>query len=388
MSAATSGAGAEQFRVIAELGGDVAWSIDCGTGRPLYISAAIEPLLGFGVGDFERQLAAPDPDSPLAPLCAGLAERLARLAAGDLSRLRLVRQFDQLRRDGRQVPLEIISSILVDQAGQPTALVGIVRDLSARREHEAGQRRFASMLNHEFRTPLSSIDGAIQRLEVTGANADQPTRDRYRRISAAVERLIGMLDEYLSPDRMTAIGARRPADSLAPRQLLEEGAQLARAAGRSALVQAGDLPDRIRCQPQGLRLALKMLVINAMQYSPAGAPVSLSARRADGGIELLVRDRGEGVPAAEIELIFAKSYRGSNAGQRPGSGLGLYMARALVEAHGGTIAVRNVLQEGAEFRIWLPVSDGAGKIVASGDNRSDNSGNNFRLALGTKDGQS
>jgi hypothetical protein len=63
------------------------------------------------------------------------------------------------------------------------------------------------------------------------------------------------------------------------------------------------------------------------------------------------------------------------------------MARAVVEAHGGTIAVRNVLQEGAEFRIWLPVGDGAGKIVASGDDRSDNSGNNFRLAPGTKNGQ-
>jgi PAS domain S-box-containing protein len=384
---ATASAAAEQFRVIAELGGDVAWIVDCASGRPAYISAAIEPLLGYGVGDFERQLADPVADSPLAPLCAGLSARLARLAAGDLSRLRLVRQFDQLHRDGRQVPVEIISSILVDQAGQPTSLVGIVRDLSARREHEAGQRRFASMLNHEFRTPLSSIDGAIQRLEVTGANADQPTRERYRRISAAVDRLIGMLDEYLSPDRMTAIGARRPADSLDPRQLLQEGAQLARAAGRTVLLQTGDLPDRLRCDPQGLRLALKVLVTNAMQYSPATSAISLSGRRADGGLEILVRDRGEGVPPAETEQIFGKSFRGSNAGRRPGSGLGLYMARAVLEVHGGTIGVRNVVQEGAEFRIWLPLRDGAGKIVASGGHKSDNSGNNFRLALGTKNGQ-
>jgi signal transduction histidine kinase len=352
---------AEQFRAIAELGGDIAWIVDCASGRPAYISAAVEPLLGYGLPDFERQLAAPDPDSPLAPLCAGLAERLARLAAGDLSRLRLVRQFDHLRRDGRQLPVEVISTILVDQAGQPTSLVGIVRDLSARREHEAGQRRFASMLNHEFRTPLSSIDGAIQRLEVTGANADQPTRERYRRISAAVERMIGMLDEYLSPDRMAAIGARRQADSLDPRQLLEEGAQLARAAGRPVLLQAGDLPDRLRCEPQGLRLALKVLVTNALQYSPDSAPVALSGRRADGGIEILVHDQGEGVPPAETEQIFAKSYRGSNAGARPGSGLGLYMARAVLEVHGGTVGVRNVLPAGAEFRMWLPVRQEAGE---------------------------
>ncbi|MDB5907042.1 MAG: uncharacterized protein JWP34_1156 [Massilia sp.] len=366
-------AAAEQFRAIAELGGNVAWIVDCATGRLAYISAAVEALLGYGLADFQRQLAAAAPDSPLAPLCAGLPERLARLAAGDLSRLQLVRQFDQLHRDGRQVPVEVISSILVDQAGCPTSLVGIVRDLSARREHEAGQRRFASMLNHEFRTPLSSIDGAIQRLEATGVNADQPTRERYRRISNAVERLIGMLDEYLSPDRMTEIGARRPADSIDPCRLLEEGARLARAAGRTVLVDADDLPHRLRCEPQGLRLALKVLVTNAMQYSPARAPISLSGRRADGGIVLVVRDHGEGVPPDEIEKIFAKSYRGSNAGQRPGSGLGLYMARAVVEVHGGTLSVRNVLREGAEFDIWLPLRD---TEVASARNSSDNSGNN------------
>jgi signal transduction histidine kinase len=170
--------------------------------------------------------------------------------------------------------------------------------------------------------------------------------------------------------------------------LLEQGAQLARAAGRAVLLQTGDLPDRLRCEPQGLRLALKVLVTNALQYSPAAAPVSLSGHRAEGGIEILVRDHGEGVPPAETEQIFGKSYRGSNAGSHPGSGLGLYMARAVVEVHGGTIGVRNVSPQGAEFGLWLPLRDGPGKNVASGDDKSDNSGNNFRLALGTINGQS
>jgi PAS domain S-box-containing protein len=368
-------ASADPFRVIAEIGGDVAWIVDCASGLPSYISPAIEPMLGYGLADFERQLGPGAPAGPLGPLCAGLRARLARLAAGDLSRLRLVRQFDQRHRDGRLVPIEVISSVLVDPAGRPTVLVGTVRDLSDRREHEAGQRRFASMLNHEFRTPLSSIDGAIQRLEVTGANADQPTRDRYRRISSAVERLVGMLDEYLSPDRIAAVGARRPADSIDPRRLLEEGAMLARAAGRSVTLAPGDLPDALRCQPQGMRLALKVLVDNALQYSPAAAPIELSGRRADGGIELLVRDHGDGVPAGEIDHIFAKSYRGSNA-CGAGSGLGLYMARSVLEVHGGVLDVRHALPHGAEFRIWLPMRMSAGKHVASAGHSSDNSGNN------------
>jgi signal transduction histidine kinase len=369
-------ASVDQFRVIAEIGGDVAWIVDCASCLPVYISEAIEPLLGYGFADFHAQLGADAAPGPLAVLCGGLGARLARLAEGDLSRMRLVRQFDQRHRDGHTVAIEIVSSVLLDQAGRPASLVGIVRDLGARREHAEGQRRFASMLNHEFRTPLSSIDGAIQRLEVTGAQADQATRERYRRISNAVERMIGLLDDYLSPDRIASIGASRPADCVDPRRLLEEGAALARAAGRNVTLAIGVLPDAVRCAPQGLQLALKVLVVNAIQYAPPDTPIELSGQRAQGGIELLVRDHGAGVPPAESGRIFAKSYRGSNAGERPGSGLGLYLARSVLEVHGGTLELRNVLPEGAEFRIWLPLRDAAGKEVASNGNRSDNSGNN------------
>lgn len=378
-------AGVEPFRVIAELSGDIAWMVDCATGLPGYISPAVEQLLGYGVDEFRRQLSgAASANAPLARLCGGLPARLARFAAGDLSRLRLVRQYDQPRRDGQLVPIEVISSLLLDPAGRPVSLVGILRDLSARREHEAGQRRFASMLNHEFRTPLSSIDGAVQRLVSTGVNADQPTRERYRRIGAAVDRLIGMLDEYLSPDRIGQIGERRPADRIDPRQLLGEGAGLVRATGRQATLDVGDLPASLRCEPQGLRLVLKVLVDNALQYGPADAPIVLSGRRVDGGLELLVRDHGEGVPAADAPYIFDKSWRGSNTGQRPGSGLGLYMARSVVESHGGILALRAAPPHGAELRVWLPLRESLGKNVASTGHNSDNSGNNLRLASGTK----
>jgi signal transduction histidine kinase len=85
----------------------------------------------------------------------------------------------------------------------------------------------------------------------------------------------------------------------------------------------------------------------------------------------LVRDNGDGVPTAELDRIFAKSYRGSNAGNCPGSGLGLYMARSVVEVHGGTVEACNVAPGGAEFRIWLP-NVSAGKHVASLCHKGDN----------------
>ena len=361
----------EQFRAIAELEGNVAWVFDCASGMPAYISPSVLALLGYDMVDFLAHFQAGNPDGPLAALCAGLPARLQRFIAGDRTRQQVVRCFDQRHRDGRIIPIEVTSTILTGTDGAPSFVAGIIRDVSERRELAERQRRFTSMLNHEFRTPLSTIDGAIQRLESTGARADEPTRQRYRKIQLAVDRLIGMMDEHLSPERMAEAGAIRPADTASPAQLLEEAAELARAAGHDIIVEIGPLPERLRCQPNGLRLALKVLIENAMRYSPAQQPIALTGRCAEGGIELLVRDGGDGVPAAVLESIFGKRYRGSNAAG-VGSGLGLYMARSVVEVHGGNICVRNVAPFGAEFRIWLPASSSGLKSVASEVINSDN----------------
>lgn len=365
---------AEQFRAIAELNGNVAFIIDCASGLPTYISPSITTVLGYGVEEFAQQMSGGDSASPLAPLCGGLDARLERFAAGDLTRTRLVRHYEQRRKDGQIVPIEVTSLLLNDDAGQACSLVGILRDISRERERVEQQRRFTSMLNHEFRTPLSTIDGAIQRLEVTATNADEPTRQRYRKIQVSVDRLIGMLDDYLSPDRLEEIGRVRQPDCIVPRQLLDEAAALVAAAGRKAVVECGDLPASVRCQPQGVRLALKVLVDNALQYAPGDDVICLSGRTLQGGIELAVSDHGAGVPAGETGIIFDKGVRGSNAAG-PGSGRGLYMARSVVEVHGGHMSVESVAPNGATFKIWLPAQRGAGKRVASEVINSDNSAN-------------
>lgn len=374
---------AEPFRAIAELGGGVAFIVDCRSGALCYISDSVAALLGYEAAEVAANFGSGA--GPLAPLCALMAERLpaafpARAPAIDFADAvdasgMLLRETTVPHRDGQLLPLAVASSVVVDGAGDPAWLAGSLRDLSARDAQAAAQRRFASMLNHDFRTPLSTIDGAIQRLESGAANADEPTRARYRKIGAAVDRLIAMLDTYLSPDRLDDIGQAARANSLAPAALLAEGAARARAAGRAVRVDTGDLPAQIRCEPEGLRMALRVLVDNAIAYSPAGGAISLSGRRADGGIVLLVADTGPGVPEAEREAIFAKHARGSNAAGQPGSGLGLYMARAVVDVHGGKLSMRNLPGGGAEFALWLPAQGGAGKTVAVRSSNSDNSVN-------------
>ncbi|MFP5391042.1 MAG: ATP-binding protein [Gammaproteobacteria bacterium] len=364
----------DPFRVIAELRGDVAFVIDCRTGLPTYVSPICEVRFGYGLADFIAHMDGSRPDSALKELCDGLGDRLRRFVAGDDSRKRVVRRFGQRCRNGRVIPIEIISTLLTGRDGGAVQLVGLVRDISDEHERLDEQRRFASMLNHEFRTPLSTIDGAIQRLEVTGAHADEPTRQRYRKISAAVDRLIGMLDQYLSPDRLEQIGYKPRANTVEPRQLLEEAAQQVRAAGRTVALDLGDLPATLRCQPDGLRMAVKVLVDNALRYAPEGTPIAIGGTISEGGLALTISDQGRGVPEDETALIFGKAYRARNAlGQ--GAGLGLYMARSVIEVHGGTVSMRNLAPQGAEFRIWLPIQRPAGKYVASSVINCDNSFN-------------
>jgi two-component system OmpR family sensor kinase len=159
---------------------------------------------------------------------------------------------------------------------------------------------------------------------------------------------------------------------VAPRLLLEEVVAQARVAGRKVTLLADELPAQLRGEPAGLRLALKILLENAVRYTPAASSLAVLGRRQGKGVELALRDTGLGVPPADLPRIFDKGYRGSNAAGLPGSGLGLYMARSVVEVHGGTLEHVAPPEGGAEFRLWLPVQDAPGKGLASGEASSDN----------------
>jgi signal transduction histidine kinase len=171
---------------------------------------------------------------------------------------------------------------------------------------------------------------------------------------------------------MAELGRQRQEKSVAPRLLLEELVAQARVAGRPVRLQADALPAQLRGEPAGLRLALKILLDNAVRYTPAGSALAVLGRQAGHGVELALRDAGPGVPPADLPRIFDKGYRGSNTAGLPGSGLGLYMARSVVEVHGGTLEHVVPPEGGAEFRLWLPVQDSPGKGLASNVTSSDN----------------
>ena len=343
-------AGEQQFRLLAEHGRDAAFLLDAATLELLYISPAAQRLTGHDLPALREHAA---------QLAADVPARLQRWRDGDASRLSLLREAELPHADGHVLALEIHSTLVPGAAGRGVTVMGTVRDVSAAHAQEAAreqeQKRFASMLSHEFRSPLATIDGAIQRLVSTSADADEATRKRYVKIQTAVDRLLSMIDDYLSPERMAAIGRERAADGIAPLALLQQAAATVPASHRVRLELDEDLPAKLRCDVPGMALCLKILLDNAVKFSPAGSSITVAGRRASGGgVELCVSDEGPGVPEGELAHIFEKGSRGTHA-THAGAGLGLYMARAVVDVHGGSLQGHNLPEGGAVFRIWLPL---------------------------------
>ena len=338
---------AELYKQILDNSSEVHFLLDCESGRIQYLSPAAGRRFGYTLEQAQEL-------SDL--LAADLPKRLERFAAGERSRLRVKRELEVPHADGHLVPVEIESTLVLNEIGAAVALSGSVRDVSERQDWQQQQKKFASMLSHEFRTPLSTIDGAIQRLEMTGAHHDEATRKRYTKIQTAVDRLLAMLDEYLSPERMASIGRKRQPNEVSPQALLENAAEQARARRATIRVQEEGLPQWLRCDPAGMRLVLDILLDNAIKYTDDSGEITLIGKKAtEGGIELAVSDQGAGIPADEMGKLFDRGYRGRSAAGVAGSGLGLYMARAVVEVHGGTLTVENFSESGKKFRIWLPV---------------------------------
>ena len=344
-------AGEAQFRLLAEHGRDATFLLDATTLELLYISRAAQRLTGHDLPALREHAAR---------LAADVPARLQRWRDGDASRLTLLREVALPHAEGHPLALEISSTIVPAAAGRSITLVGTVRDVSAAQaqeaEREKEQKRFASMLSHEFRTPLATIDGAIQRLVSTSKDADEATRKRYVKIQTAVDRLLGMIDDYLSPERMAAIGRERAADGVAPLALLQQAAATVPDNYCVQLDLDEDLPARLRCDVPGMALCLQILLDNAVKFSPPGSVIILSGKLVpEGGVALCVRDAGPGLLQEELAQLFVKGSRGRYA-THPGAGLGLYMARAVVEVHGGSLQGHNLPEGGAIFRIWLPLT--------------------------------
>lgn len=215
------------------------------------------------------------------------------------------------------------------------------------------QRDFVAMVSHEFRTPLAIITTSAQQLARNLAAPVEKSLARCGNIRDAAMRLLALVDEYLTHDRM---GEPRAEPRLTECDLRALLADLDREfpAGR---IQCAYGPGRhvLLCDAGMLRIALRNLLANADRHCPEGEAVHVVLREDADLQHIDVANSGDPIPADEQERLFQKYYRGPNALRHPGAGLGLYLVRTIAERLGGSVCLKTA--GGAEpvcFCLSLP----------------------------------
>ncbi len=242
----------------------------------------------------------------------------------------------------------------------PAAIV-VFRDVSRIRELEDLRRDFTATISHELRTPLTAIKGYVATMLHPRARFDE---ESVRGHLGIIDQQVDTLNRLIA-DLLEAARLRNAALEVHPRRVdlvgLLQGRVEAVQARRQCVRLEGEPQLWAWCDPEHLGYVVDHLISNALKYSPAEGQVVVSAVREAGRVLIRVQDFGVGIPADQLERIFQVYHRVDSASTRVhyGVGVGLFIARRIVEAHGGTLTAASVPGSGSTFQVSLPAAESA-----------------------------
>jgi two-component system sensor histidine kinase KdpD len=218
---------------------------------------------------------------------------------------------------------------------------------------------FVSLVSHELRSPMATVIGSARTLQQRWRELAPEQRDSFLAlIGDETTRLATLIGDVLDTSRIEAGTFSYAFDDVDLGEIVRDvtaAAQVGQDEVRVEAEIAESLPH-VRGDRERLRQVLANLVDNAVKYSPADAAVEVRASAVNGRVIVEVRDRGPGVSVDDRSLIFEKFGRAKTGKTLPGTGLGLFIARSIAEAHGGSLEVRGASDGGAIFTLALPLS--------------------------------
>ncbi|HET6380843.1 MAG TPA: PAS domain-containing sensor histidine kinase [candidate division Zixibacteria bacterium] len=309
---------------------------------------------------------------------AGLPQRRLREAA---EQGRVEDESWRVRADGSRFWANVVITALRAPDGSVQGFVKITRDLTERRAVEERERmlhaeerareaahqalrareRFLSIASHELRTPIATVQLAVEamaRAHALGTLDDERLSRSLTRLANASRRLTTLVNELLDVARLES---ERMSFQL---RTIDVGDVVAEVVERFQDADQGDRlryrrlsPAVARVDPLRIDQVVTNLVENALKYSPSSAPVDVECGGDEAGATIRVTDQGIGLDEAADRWLFEPFGRGENAGTAEGIGLGLYISRQIVDAHGGRLqATSPGLGRGSTFEVWLPRS--------------------------------
>ena len=265
-----------------------------------------------------------------------------------------------LRQDGSRISLGVTYAPLIDENGTLHNIIANVRDITHFREAQELKSTFISIVSHELKTPVALIKGYAGTLRREDARWDtKQVQQSLTVIEEEADRLTELIDNLLSASKLQADGMRLTNIGDVNLAVLAASA-VERFQTQTTIHQlVVDFPADYPSVPGDearLRQVIDNLLSNAIKYSPKGGAVRISGTFDTHSVTLSVQDQGVGLALDEQEHIFERFYRVDDALSRKtqGTGLGLYLASAVIEAHGGRIWVESQPGKGATFRFTLP----------------------------------
>jgi two-component system sensor histidine kinase KdpD len=272
-------------------------------------------------------------------------------------------------------PLAILAAALIER----TRALRDASEAAAAAQAEVYRSAILDALAHEFKTPLATILAAAGGLPEAGSlNAEQ--LEMAEIVEAEASRLGNLTSRLLRMARLDRedVRPRLEAFDLTAilAQLVEQQAR--RSTDHRLHFVRGPIPLEVRADPELLRLAISQLLENACKYSQPGSTVNILTEEGAGGVAIRVSNNGSSIALADQQRIFERFYRGVDAGRvAPGSGLGLFVARKIAAAHGGTLELEGQEQgdNPVTFRFTIPVRKVEGECVATTSTKTNSATN-------------
>ena len=344
----------EKYRKLFSRASDAIVVFDADGRTVLDVNKAALELYGYGEAEFLK-LTAPDLDAPSesgAAVLRGVQQTYARF---------------QKKSDGRVFPAEVACAS-VSLRGRKLIMV-LTRDVTERqkaaeaellREREAMQRQLVATVSHELRTPIAAIKASAETLSL-GEVENEKTRARFLKIiENQANRLGGLVEDLLLVAELESGKCKPVPSAVALGDFLKEFLPAINVLARKKTISIS-----VKLEP-GLTVVVdrshlagifQNLLDNAIKYNKKNGSIHVSARaNGRGSVEVLVRDSGIGIPAADLPLIFQQFHRSPGVRELciKGTGLGLYIIKTMVDSNGGRIWAENAPDEGTIFHLQLP----------------------------------
>ncbi len=262
-------------------------------------------------------------------------------------------------RDGQRFTVAVTASCVRSLRDEPTSGILNVRDLTRERQQEEQRSTFISVISHELQTPIAIIKGYASTLTRSDAKLDAAAlRSRLTAIEEEADRLNKLVGNLLYASRIQANGLQMDIAPLDLEYLIRSVVRRLRAktAGVNIMLSIPPQLPTVMADRDRIEEVLQNLLDNAVKYSSHRTEITIACYATGEEVIVSVRDTGMGISLREQEQIFNRFQRASDSSVQsmPGAGLGLYICRAIVEAHAGHIWVQSTLREGSTFSFSLP----------------------------------